>query len=156
VQAYSWWGYWVWVAFMTICAVLLLVAPVRIAGRRDRSRRPIAFTLVVTGFLLTVLVIGAIASIDEVLGGPSSPDAATFLVRLASVIVIVWAFWAAVLYWLTRNQTPDRQRDGGLARSSLAASSSCSLRCPATSSSATVTSAVRACIPLLVWSPAFQ
>jgi len=104
--AYSWWGYWVWIAFMTLCAVLLIVAPVRIAGGRDRSRRPLAITVVVTAFLLTMLVLGAIGSIGEVLGGESGTDGATFLVRLAALTVILWALWAAVLYWLTRSQTP--------------------------------------------------
>lgn len=105
-QAYSWWGYWVWVAFMTLCAVLLIVAPVRIAGGRDRSRRPLAFTVVVTGFLLAMLVIGALASIIELLQWPFGADGATALVGLISLTVTLWAFWAAVLYWLTRNQAP--------------------------------------------------
>ena len=105
-QAYSWWGYWVWVAFMTLCAVLLIAAPVRIAGGRDRSRRPLAFTVVIAGFLLTMLVIGAIASITELLQGPFGTDGGAVLVGLAFLTVILWAFWAAALYWLTRNQTP--------------------------------------------------
>jgi hypothetical protein len=109
--AYSWWGYWVWLAFMTLCAVLLIVAPVRIADKRDRSRRPLAITVAVAGFLLTMLVFGAIASIGEVLGGLNAfnglaPDGATFLVRLGAATMVLWALWAAVLYWLTRHQTP--------------------------------------------------
>jgi hypothetical protein len=105
-QIYSAWGYWVWVAFMTLCAVLLIVAPVRIAGGRDRSRRPLAFTVVVTGFLLTLLVVGALASITELLESPLVANGGPGLVELVSLTLILWAFWAAVLYWLTRNQAP--------------------------------------------------
>jgi hypothetical protein len=102
---YSYWAYWVWVAFMTLCAVLLIVAPVRIAGGRGRSRRPLGFTVVVTGFLLTLLIVGALASITELLEWPVGSDGGTGL-GLVSFTVILWAFWAAVLYWLTRNHTP--------------------------------------------------
>jgi len=103
--------YWGWIAFMTLCALVLLVAPVRLAGGRDRSRRPLAFTLAVTGFFLALLVLGAIASIGEVLAGASAfnwfaSDGWSLVVRFTAITLGLWAFWAAVLYWFTRRQAP--------------------------------------------------
>jgi hypothetical protein len=110
-QIYSQWGYWVWVGFMTLCAVLLIIAPVRLAGGRDRSRRPLAIAVGTTGFLLAMLVLGATASIGELVAGENAfngfaPDGWTFLFRFAGITLALWGLWAAVLYWLTRRQAP--------------------------------------------------
>ena len=104
-QAYSWPGYWVWVGFMTLCAGLLLVAPVRLASRRDLSRRPLALAVGVTAFLFTMLVLGATASIGELLAGLHVFDWLN-LSGFVTITMGLWAFWAAVLYWLTRRQAP--------------------------------------------------
>jgi len=103
--------YWVWVAFMTLCAVVLLVAPVRLAGGRNRSRRPLALTVAVTGFFLALLVLAAIASIGEVVAGLNAfnwlaSDGWSFVIRFTAITLGLWAFWAGVLYWFTRRQAP--------------------------------------------------
>ena len=112
-QIYSAWGYWAWVIFMTLCALLLIMVPVRLARARDRSRRPVALTIGVTGLFLTVLILSATASIGEVLAHDHaldwlSQDATTGISRLAGLTVGLWVFWAAALYWLTRRAAPLR------------------------------------------------
>jgi hypothetical protein len=106
---YGTWGYWVWVAFMALCALVLVAAPVRLAGGRGRGRRPIALTIGVAGLLFALLVVGATASVGELLTHGASwlgDDARTVIFRLAAIVLGSWALWATVLYWMTRRDAP--------------------------------------------------
>lgn len=105
------WGYWVWVAFITLCALLLIAAPVRLARARSRSRRPVTLTIGATGLLLTLLVFGAAFSIGEVLAHDHAAawlgnDGTTAIYRLVGATLALWALWAVALYWVTRRAAP--------------------------------------------------
>jgi hypothetical protein len=108
---YSAWGYWVWVGFITLCALLLIAAPVRLERAPNRSRRPLTLTIVATGLFLTLLLFGAVISIGEVLAhgnalGWLGSDGTAAIVKLAFLTVGLWVLWAAVLYWVTRRAAP--------------------------------------------------
>jgi hypothetical protein len=108
---YSEWGYWVWVGFIILCALLLIAAPVRLARARSQSRRPVALTIAATGLFLALLVLGAAFSIGEVLAhgqgvGWLGSDGTTAIFRLAATTVGLWGLWAGVLYWVTRRAAP--------------------------------------------------
>ena len=71
--------------------------------------RPIALTIGVAGLLLALLVVGAAASVGELLTHGASwlgDDAQTFNFRLAAIVLGSWALWATVLYWMTRRDAP--------------------------------------------------
>ena len=108
---YFQWGYWVWVGFIILCALLLILAPVRLGRAGNRTRRPLALTIVATGLFLTLLVFGAAFSIGEVIAHSHSADwlgtnGPTVVFRLVATTALLWMFWAAVLYWVTRRAAP--------------------------------------------------
>jgi hypothetical protein len=108
---YFQWGYWVWVGFIILCALLLMAAPVRLGRAGNRSRRPLALTIAATGLFLTLLVFGAAFSVGEVIAHSHGADwlgtdGPTAIFRLALTIVGLWVFWAAALYWVTRRAPP--------------------------------------------------
>jgi len=108
---YFQWGYWLWVGFIILCALLLIAARVRLGRAGNRSRRPLALTIAATGLFLTLLVFGAAFSIGEVLahehgGDWLGSDGATAIFRLVVTTVALWVFWAFALFWLTRRSAP--------------------------------------------------
>jgi hypothetical protein len=108
---YSEWGYWVWVGFIILCALLLIAAPVRLARARSQSRRPVALTIAATGLFLTLLMFGAALSVGEVIAHSHGADwlgtdGPTAVFRLVATTVLLWVFWAVALYWMTRRAAP--------------------------------------------------
>jgi hypothetical protein len=104
-------GYWIWVGFIILCALLLMAAPVRLGRTGNRSRRPLALTIAATGLLLTLLVFGAAFSIGEVLAHSHGADwlgtdGTTAVFRLVVTTAALWMFWAGALYWVTRRAAP--------------------------------------------------
>jgi hypothetical protein len=110
-RIYFAWGYWVWVGFIILCALLLIAVPVRLERTRSRSRRPVALTIAATGLFLTLLVFGAAFSIGEVLAHSHGADwlgtdGTTAVFRLILTTSALWAFWAFALYRVTRRSDP--------------------------------------------------
>ena len=94
---YSIAGYWVWLAFMVLCAATLLIAPVRLHGRPTR-RGSLWWTFAGAGLALTLLLGGAFLALSELLRSswPSSPAS------LVAITAALWLFWTVTIWLATR------------------------------------------------------
>ncbi len=62
MQSYQEWGYWAWLAVMGLGQALLLLAPVGLAERRPKPRRPLFVPVLTAAFFLGLLLLSAIVA----------------------------------------------------------------------------------------------
>ncbi|MBN1429988.1 MAG: hypothetical protein JXB07_16585 [Anaerolineae bacterium] len=96
------WPYWLFVAVPGLCQVALLTIPVGIAEHRPIARRSLILPIVVAGFMMGGLVIGAMFSLEEFVS-----KGATLHYREALIVGgLTWILWTVIFYRLSRNEAP--------------------------------------------------
>lgn len=106
-QVFSSWPYWVFVAVMVFSQVALLKVPVGLANRRSITRRSVLLPVIVTGLMICLLVIGAIAALLEFIFINKGMDKGIEnLFVILAVGGLTWVLWAVIFYRLSRNENP--------------------------------------------------
>lgn len=63
MRLYQEWGYWAWLAIMGLGQALLLLAPVGLAERRPKPRRPLFVPVLTAAFFLGLMLLSAIVAV---------------------------------------------------------------------------------------------
>jgi hypothetical protein len=104
---YLWWPYWLWVAVMFICQLVLVVVPVRLASRRPVARRPLIIPVLASGLMMVILVVAALLTLLELqwLVGRPQLFAGWESTLLLALPCVLWVGWALFFYYLSRRQS---------------------------------------------------
>ena len=63
LEAFKFWGYWVWLVVLVAGQSLLLLLPISISERRLPARRPLKIPVIVTAFFLANLLLAGLLSL---------------------------------------------------------------------------------------------
>jgi hypothetical protein len=107
VDAYTSWGYWVFLAVLAISQFALLAVPVRIASRRPVTRGALWPTILAGGFAAGLLALGAFLSILAFLLQDEPPGGDDAFYVCVAVGMVSWAVWAFVLRRASKTLAPD-------------------------------------------------
>lgn len=109
LSVYKAWGFWVWVAVMGLCQIVLLALPVRVASRRPVNRRALWPTVLVSGLMAGLLFGAACSAIAEgVLGEAAIRDERFDPIGWAvlGAVLLTWIGWSAVFLRFARTSEP--------------------------------------------------
>ena len=103
---YRQWGYWLWLVVMVLSQALLLLVPVRIAGRKLTARRHVLVPVITAAFLFANVVFGAVFAVACALFGDKAGgivelfgvSTAAVVLNVAFIQVLLWVLWAFVFY----------------------------------------------------------
>jgi hypothetical protein len=102
---YGEWPYWLWLAVMGGCQLLLLLVPVQVANRRPVSRGALWPTVALGALMLALLALGAALSLYAAVFGDNEsifmPSWSLLVLTLA-----LWGLWGIVFHRLSRTQAP--------------------------------------------------
>jgi hypothetical protein len=99
-QAYGGWITWTFTGVLLLSQALLLWLSVDTTRRRLKPRTHILITAIITGFLVTVLVLAVVVALAAAAWGDNPPE--PFYIALI-VVVSSWLLWAILFYRLWRN-----------------------------------------------------
>lgn len=102
---YGAWHYWLWLAIMAGCQLVLLMVPVRVANRRPISRGALWPTVLLVAFMMTLLCAAAVLSVYASRYG-DNPLFAGDPWLLGLLVTTLWLLWAALFHRLSRTQPP--------------------------------------------------
>jgi hypothetical protein len=103
---YKEWGFWLFVAVLALCQILLLFLSVDVSHKRLKPRTHIAITCVVTVTLITVLAVAAITSFGAALSSKTLDDMLfNSAARELTILGAIWAGWAVIFYLFFRNSS---------------------------------------------------
>ncbi|HWX19623.1 MAG TPA: hypothetical protein VN578_06925 [Candidatus Binatia bacterium] len=101
---YATWPYWLWVAVMVLGEAALLVVPVRVAEQRPVARRSLVLPVIVAGFMMGCLGVGAVCSLGEAVFHDHTPNWIGWGGPAAGILI--WLVWGAVFFRLGRGAEP--------------------------------------------------
>jgi hypothetical protein len=109
LDAYAWYGTWIWLAVLAGGQALFLLVPIHIAERRLPARRPVKLPAIATGFFLANLLFGAALSIGCVFLGVDAlgTETTTSYSKILLVCVVVsWVLWTFVFRRFANSDDP--------------------------------------------------
>jgi hypothetical protein len=95
---------WVWLLVMGLGQAVLLVVPVKVAGRRPVSRRGLLPTVLASGFMMALLAAGAICAFWEFAFPKDDSPSDSWVVP--GVMALTWCLWSLIFMRLGRTQAP--------------------------------------------------
>jgi len=100
------WVYWLFLAVMVAGQAALLVLPVKIASRRPTTRRSLLWPVLTAGFLMGLLVLGAVTAVTEFVrqGHAFDTSASTYLA--CAVGAVTWLAWGVIFARAGNTSTP--------------------------------------------------
>jgi hypothetical protein len=98
--------YWIWIVVMICGEMLLLLAPVRFAERRPKSRRPLLVPIITSSLFLGLLSSVLLGSIMLAIRGDDNLDDSAFY-GFCVAILLLWAAWGILFYRRTKSDSPD-------------------------------------------------
>jgi hypothetical protein len=96
IEAYSAWGYWVWLLVMFLGQAALLAVPVRIASRRPIARRSLLPTILASGLMLGVLAFGAMCALYEFAFTFESDPGVSGSWCAVGIVLLTWCLWSLI------------------------------------------------------------
>ena len=106
VKVYGTWIYWVLLAVLVLCQAGLLLIPLRVAGGRPTSRKHVFLPIIVSGFLVALLALGVIGSLNEFAQAKTVWDAKWERWGALVVFLATWVAWSVVFCRITRHDEP--------------------------------------------------
>jgi len=106
VTVYSNWPYWILLAVLVLCQAGLLLIPLRITSRRPTARKHIFLPVIASGFLIALLSMGVIGSLNEFVQGKTVFDARWERWGALAVCLAIWATWSVVFCRVSRKEEP--------------------------------------------------
>ena len=106
VAVYSTWTYWILLGVLLLCQAGLLLIPLRIASRRPVSRKHVFLPVIVSGFLVALLALSVIGSLNEFLQGKPAWGARWERWCALAAVLAIWAAWSVVFCRIARREDP--------------------------------------------------
>ena len=126
LHAYSYYGYWLWLAVLIAGQALFLLVPIDIAERRLPARRPVRIPVIVTAFFLANLLVSGLLAVASailkdagleffpylspshywVLFNVENHDNEIFL-GMAVCLLVFWTLWAFVFGRFAKSDDPE-------------------------------------------------
>lgn len=106
VKVYTTWEFWVLLGVLVLCQAGLLLIPLRVTGGRPTSRKHVFLPIIVSGFLVALLALGVIGSLNEFAQAKTVWDAKWERWGALVVFLATWATWSIVFCRITRHDEP--------------------------------------------------
>lgn len=104
-EGFRTWVYWAFIAVMVAGQALLLLVPVRAAGGRLRSRRPLIVPITAAAFFMALLTLGLASSACFAVWGDGANAPASW--GALAAWPALWIFWGWLFRRVYREASPD-------------------------------------------------